>query len=212
MKKTLTLILSIFLIALSSGCDLPNSKQAAAYEKSRKASEARITSLEGDNARLSALLEIQEVMEKTQGTLIEELKKRLAAAEAHVREQGQLIDDQIKRARKAEASIDRLQRELSLAKGKGSSKLELVRGLEFSSRGSLLNENDQVLRIRNPQRESIDVYLKCYARNGRFKTIFVSVPASGVAEVGILEGWSFKQGDRFEVVHSGEVIHSMHFN
>lgn|GEM_PF-6837104 len=84
-------------------------------------------------------------------------------------------------------------------------KQKLVNELTISFRESLL-DTTQVLRIRNPNRESIDFYLKCYAQNGSSKTLFVSVPALQTTEIGLLEGWQFKPGERFEAICDDDVI------
>jgi hypothetical protein len=86
-------------------------------------------------------------------------------------------------------------------------KLKLVKDLTFSTRESILDESDKVLQIRNQHPQSIDVYLKCYTVTGRSKTIFLSVPALQTTEVGILEGWPFRPGEKFEVIYNDEVVH-----
>jgi len=84
-------------------------------------------------------------------------------------------------------------------------KQKLVSELTISFRESLLDDT-QVLQIRNPNPESIDFYLRCYARNGSSKTLFVSVPALQTTEIGILEGWQFERGERFEAICDDDII------
>ena len=86
-----------------------------------------------------------------------------------------------------------------------SHKQMLVNQLTFGFRESLL-DNTQVLRLHNPNRESIDFYLRCRSRDGSAKTLFVSVAALDTTEIGLLEGWQFHPGDEFEAICEDEVI------
>lgn len=91
-------------------------------------------------------------------------------------------------------------------------KIKLVKDLTFTTRTSLLDENDKVLQIRNPNPESVDIYLKCSTASGYTKTIFVSVQALKTAEVGILEGWNFRNGEKFQVFYNDSVYHTYNIN
>ena len=83
---------------------------------------------------------------------------------------------------------------------------KLVNDLTLSFRKSLFDDGTQVLQIHNPNPHSIDFYLKCQAKNGSAKTLFVSVPALGMKEIGLFEGWQFETGERFEAVCDDEVV------
>lgn len=87
-----------------------------------------------------------------------------------------------------------------------SAKQKLVSELTLSFRKSLLEDGTKVLQIHNPNPHSVDFYLKCYARNGSAKTLFVSVTALGMKEIGLLEGWQFQTGERFEALCEDDVV------
>jgi hypothetical protein len=84
-------------------------------------------------------------------------------------------------------------------------KQKLVSELTISFRESLLDDT-QVLRIHNPNPQSVDFYLTCHATSGNSSTLFVSVPALQTKEIGFLEGWRFKPGETFEAVCDEEVV------
>lgn len=51
----------------------------------------------------------------------------------------------------------------------------------------------------------MDFDLKCFTRdNAVNKTLFVTVPARGQAEIGVLEGWKFRPGDHCQAYYQGE--------
>lgn len=88
-----------------------------------------------------------------------------------------------------------------------SHKQQLVSELQISFRPSLLNESTRVLKIYNPNAESVDFSLRCYDRDGDNKTFFVSAPALGTREIGILEtGWVFVPGEKVEAISEGDII------
>jgi hypothetical protein len=118
--------------------------------------------------------------------------RRQAEAEAHARRMAEIAAEE-RRARE-EASQDRVR--------------EGIEGLRWSTRISLLDDT-LVLRLSNPGSHSVDFHLRCYTRNRSFnKTIFVSVPAHGVKEIGFLEGWpnNFVRGETCQALHDGEQV------
>lgn len=84
---------------------------------------------------------------------------------------------------------------------------QAILDLETGMRPSALDDGTQVLVLRNAQPFSLDFDLRCFTRNDRgYKTLFVSVPARGVREIGFLEGWpgNFVDGERCEALYNGE--------
>jgi hypothetical protein len=85
-------------------------------------------------------------------------------------------------------------------------KQQLVSELKTSFRSSLINDKTMVLVIRNPNSESVDFYLRCYALDSSSRRLFVTAPALDTAEIGILQGWVFVPGERFEAICEDAVI------
>lgn len=87
-------------------------------------------------------------------------------------------------------------------------KQQLVRALDIGFRVSLLNEDTKVLKIRNPNSESVDFYLRCTDRHGTSQNFFVTAPARDTAEFGVIElnGWMFETGETIEAIRDDAVI------
>lgn len=165
--------------------------ESESARREREAEHAqRLAQIEIEKAREMAKLKIEaeEAAEESRRQRAEEEQRRLRAQQA---------EEQRRMRAQQEEQANRYQQ----------AKLKLVNELTFTTRISLLDENDKVLQIRNPNPQSIDIYVKCYAQNGYSRTIFVSVPALQTAELGILEGWNFRSGERFEVIYDDTIVH-----
>jgi hypothetical protein len=68
-------------------------------------------------------------------------------------------------------------------------------------------DNGLVLQLRNSASIQVTFDLKCH-RYSAYKTIFVTVPARGSAEVGWMQGWpeNFHSGDYCEALYQGEQL------
>jgi hypothetical protein len=127
----------------------------------------------------------------------------------------QLDADYQRQAARIQAAIARAQQEQREreARERAEAEQRLVRqavaDLETGMRGSAFNDGTQVLVLRNAQSFPVKVDLKCFTRDNTFsKTIFVTVPARGEAEVGFIQGWrdNFREGEHCEAYFAGELL------
>lgn len=100
---------------------------------------------------------------------------------------------------------------LTLASGPGSQGSENrdgVAALRVGWRWSTLDDGTQVMRLVNEFPTQVNVTLKCFAINGRAKTLQISVPGKGFGEVGFLQGWpqNFVYGERCEAYADGQFV------
>ncbi|HET9229316.1 MAG TPA: hypothetical protein VFR31_21735 [Thermoanaerobaculia bacterium] len=176
-----------------------------------------------DDSLRTSLLEDLEARYQTRKEPFEAARREAAEEERRRKEVEQaqrLAEIELDRKRKeielaAEAASQEQAAALALAvaaaQSQANNRLQGVIDLDLKTRASLMDDNTQVLVIRNANAYSVDFDLKCYTRSGSSKTLFVSVPARGEKEIGFLEGWegNFVSGERCEAYYDGQFVWSV---
>lgn len=85
---------------------------------------------------------------------------------------------------------------------------DAVDGIRYTWRASILDPETRVLQMWSSYDYATTVRLRCYAASGWSKSFTMTVPANGVAELGVLEGWpnGFTSGERCETTSGSSTV------
>jgi uncharacterized membrane protein len=85
-----------------------------------------------------------------------------------------------------------------------------VEAVRVRMRRSLLDQNTQVMTLRNVHPYYISFDLRCYKRSGQSTLLPISIEGSKTTEVGFVQGWTgnFVSGERCEAYYDGEQLWS----
>ncbi len=220
------ILLTLLLCAAFGACKHEDPEERARYVKeplekvqaadvasldvAYREAETRVLSVEDEKLRQELSGDLEQEYQRLLTRIREEnlQKEAEAAAEAERQRQAELQrlaqeQEQLERQRQAEQQLQAQ----AAAQAQGERTRQAIINLEGGMRASLLDDGTQVLQLRNSQSFSLTFDLRCYTRDKSVrKTLFVTVPARGQAEIGFLEGWQFRRGDHCEAYYQDELL------